>query len=181
MRRTAHFTILALTVAALSALFAEEAAPVYEINFGLPEQGGALVTRHELELWARNRNMLVRPDSPRRNLQDELAEVIPETGLEFTLDMPGTGRAYLYLDLVGYEPLSEPETGRVHWLEVFANGKLVATLYQGGGAFLQPPIAVLIEREHAMDRKLRVLLRPSPGDGTVAIWDAYVSRYLESP
>ena len=97
--------------------------------------------------------------------------------MNFELRAPGTGRVYLVLDLVAFEPLEKATDLKVRWMEVFVNGHLLETVHQGGGVFVKSPLVLLIEREHAIDRRLRIQLRPSPGDGFFAIWDAYVSGY----
>jgi hypothetical protein len=159
----------------------EDAGEIYEINFGADPASGRFITALELEAWARNQNLLLVPDRPFRELRDGVAAAIPPEGLYFELDAPGPGRNYLYLDFATYRPLVNPNLPRVRWIEVIINGETAATLYQGGGAYLKSPEVVIIEREHAMDGKVRVWLRPSPGDGMFAIWDAFVSRYREDP
>jgi len=153
--------------------------PIYERNFGADLRSGDFITAVELEAWARNHNLALLPDTPLRNLQDYRAQVIPAGGLEFELDAPGDGRVFLYLDFVSYRPLENPNLPKARWLEVFVNDRRIATLYQGAGVYLETPEILLIEREMAMDRRLRVRLRPAPGDGFFAIWDAFVSRHRE--
>lgn len=185
-------SLVLLCAVALSALLAGAALaesrfalppgdPVYEHNFGAVVESGDFITAQELEAWARSHNLALLPDTPLRNLQDYRAQVIPSQGLEFELDAPGNGRVFLYLDFVSYRPLENPNLPKARWLEVFVNDRLVATLYQGAGVYLEAPEILLIEREMAMDRRLRVRLRPAPGDGFFAIWDAFVSRHRETP
>ncbi len=158
-----------------------ESGERHEINFGADPATGRFITAVELEAWARNQNLMLLPDRPFRELRDGVAAAIPPEGLYFELDAPGPGRNYLYLDFATYRPLVNPNLPRVRWIEVIINGDIAATLYQGGGAYLKSPEIVTIEREHAMDGKIRVWLRPSPGDGIFAIWDAFVSRRREDP
>ncbi len=148
----------------------------YEHNFGTDPQHRDYLPDREIELWARNQNLILVPDDPGYNLQDFEAETIPPYGKTFELGAPGDGRVYLHLDLVAFRPLENGDIPRVRWLQVFVNDHLLATLYRGGGAFLESPQVILVEREHTMDRRLQVYLRPSPGDGYFAIWDAYVTK-----
>ena len=147
-----------------------------EIDFGQDLENPNFMTARELEIRARNLNLVLLPDDPGRNLQDFRAETIPASGLNFQLRAPGSGRVYLYLDMVAFAPMEQATELKVRWLEIFVNGHRLRTIHQGGGAFPESPQVLLIEREHTMDRELRVQLRPSPGDGFFAIWDAYVSR-----
>ncbi|MBX7059331.1 MAG: hypothetical protein K1X75_14805 [Leptospirales bacterium] len=149
-----------------------------EINFTL-ENSRQAITSVELEQWARSRNLRLQADSSLRNLADSVAAVVPEQGLSFELESPARGRIYLYLDLASYEPLAGAQHPRVRWLEVWVNNHLATTLYQGGGRYLDQPTVVVIDREMVLDGRLRIRLRPSPGDGIFAIWDAFVSRYDE--
>ncbi len=150
-----------------------------ELDFGYRELAGGFITARELEIWAGNRNLSLLDDHPGRNLQDFEAEVIPPAGLSFGLRAPGQGRAYLYLDLVAYRPLANHELPRVGWLEIIVNGKVLEMQYLGGKAFYSNPVVVTVDREHMPDRTLNVTLRPSPGQGVFAIWDAYVSPYRD--
>ncbi len=149
-------------------------ASAFERNFGM-EDGEGVITSVELEQWARNRNLRLLPDHPYRDLSDSVAMAIPEQGLDFELEAPRRGRVYLYLDFVSYQPLEGAAISRVRWLDVLINGRHAATLYQGGGQFLRQPTVIIVDREMAMDGRLRVRLRPSPGDGIFALWDAFVS------
>lgn len=162
----------------LEILQAGKMLPAAEVNFN-DQSEGRFVTHQELVLWARNRNLLLVPDAPHRNMQDGLARVIPASGLYFELATPLTGRAYLYLDLVAYRPHGVYQLPKVHWLDVRANGRLLGRIYQGGGNFLQSPQILVVDREHAPDGVLRLELRPSPGDAFIAIWDAFVSKHAE--
>lgn len=160
---------------------------------------GEFLTAQELEVWARNRNLRLQLDCPNGALQNYIAEAIPSQGLEFTLAAPGRSRVFLYLDLVAFRPAQdntlrvegECEAGsdlirypgkmkgllsRVQWLEVIVNGKVLKTLYQGGGVFIRSPVEVIVNREDMMDRILRIRLLPSPGSGFFAIWDVFASR-----
>lgn len=148
-----------------------------ELDFGQDVENPNFMTAREIEIRGRNLNLLLLPDHPGRNLQDFRAEGIPASGMEFELRAPGQGRVYLYLDLVSFQPMENAVPRKVRWMEIFVNGHLLRTVHEGGGAFVQGPLALLIEREHAIHRRLRVRLRPSPGDGFFAIWDAYVSRH----
>ena len=151
----------------------------YEINFGA-DPNTPFRVHAELERWARNHNLLLVSDSPMRNLQDGLARVIQPGGLRFSLKMPeGVGRAWLYLDLVSYRPLGSYQFSQVHWLDIYSNGILLKILYQGGGSFLKTPYRLPIDREYARDGIVRIELRPSPGDSSWAIWDAFISKYKE--
>ncbi|MCB1314745.1 MAG: hypothetical protein KDK27_02270 [Leptospiraceae bacterium] len=156
--------------------------PVYEWNFS-HENSEYFLTFQEIETRARNRNLIAIPDSPGRNILDYEAGIIPQNGLEFELDVPGQSRAFLYLDLVSYRPLTTTSgnqtEGKVHWLEVWANNQRLALIYQGGGQNIESPVILTLEREMSQNRKVVVRLRPSPGDSTFAIWDAYISRYRE--
>ncbi len=134
----------------------------------------------ELDIWARNHNLALIPDSPLRDLQDFEAEVIPEQGAEFKLVAPGAGRVFLYLDMVTFRTLST-ETMKVHWLDILVNGHPVRTIYSGGGADPVSPLIIPIDREFMDRRMLRIQLRPAPGDGFFAVWDAFVSPILEEP
>ncbi|MCR9142672.1 MAG: hypothetical protein NXI24_10510 [bacterium] len=171
--------LLFLLLLAAAPLWAQDhlmRVPV-ELNFGQDVQSPNFMTAREIEIRGRNLNLLLLPDHPGRNLQDFRAEGIPASGLEFELRAPGSGRVYLYLDLVSFEPLENAVPRKVRWMEIFVNGHLLKTVHEGGGAFVQSPLVLLIEREHAVNRRLQVRLRPSPGDGFFAIWDAYVSRH----
>lgn len=148
-----------------------------EIDFGQDVENPNFMTAREIEIRGRNLNLVLLPDHPGRNLQDFRAEGIPASGVDFELRAPGSGRVYLYLDLVAFEPLENAVPQKVRWMEIFVNGHLLRTVHQGGGVFLKTPVVLLIEREHAINRRLRIRLRPSPGDGFFAIWDAYVSRF----
>ena len=157
------------------------------------------ITSRELAIWARGRNLIVMPDCPVR-MRDHVAELIDPRGLEFHLAAPGAGRVFLYLDFATYRPLQSHrpyleseecrtsddmlyyrgtrDTGinKVHWLEIIVNGRVLKTLYQGGGTYLVSPIAVPVDREAAMGRSLKIRLLPSPGETYFAVWDAFVSR-----
>lgn len=134
------------------------------------------MTFRELELWARNHNLLVVSDLNYRNLLDGQAGIIKENGLSFRLYVQQMGRNYLYLDLVTYRPNGEYQFSKVRWMDVYGNGELLQTIYQGGGAFLESPIRIIIDREHARKGYVDIELRPSPGDGFWAIWDAFMSN-----
>ncbi len=162
------------------------------------------VTAGELAVWARNRNLVLVDDCGLGDLRDGVAELIPSTGLRFTLSAPGKSRAFLYLDLVSFRPLpgfrphltpmcdttrdqvTIPDSGNVQlrqplWLEVIVNGRVVRTLYQGGGTYLQSPVRIAVDRELLRKRRLNVELRPSPGEAFFAIWDVVVSDSAEMP
>ncbi|MEQ9366271.1 MAG: hypothetical protein RIF32_18675 [Leptospirales bacterium] len=172
--------ILLLAVASLPAQDHLSRVPV-EIDFGQDVENPNFMTAREIEIRGRSLNLLLMPDHPGRNLQDFRAEGIPASGLEFELRAPGSGRVYLYLDLVSFQPLENAVPRKVRWMEIFVNGHLLQTVHEGGGSFVTAPLVLLIEREHAIDRRLRIRLRPSPGDGFFAIWDAYVSRHAPEP
>ncbi|MCB1173878.1 MAG: hypothetical protein KDK39_09945 [Leptospiraceae bacterium] len=153
------------------------AKPVYEIDFN-HESGQNFMVHAELELWARNRNLLLVPDDPGRNLQDGIAVVISEQGLFYQLDVPVRGRSWLYLDLVRYkEGANRPQLHKLSWLDVYANRMRLTRIYQGAGALPDAVIRIPIDREHAPEGILQIHLRPAPGDSVWAIWDSYISRY----
>ena len=170
------------------------------INF--PRKGKEFSRTEELDIWARNRNLLLIPDCSTGGIRNHVAESIPPHGVQFELEAPGEGRAFLYLDLVSFRPLQaykpfkesflcNPDrdrefypdatrlSPRVRWLEVIVNGRVVKTIHKGAGVFIHSPIMITIDREWSQDRKLNVFLRPSPGEGYFAIWDAFVSQYQE--
>lgn len=151
-----------------------------EINFGRKETIGRFMPSRELDIWARNHNLALVPDSPLRDLKDDEAEVIPEQGAEFSLVAPGSGRVFLYLDMVVFRTLSA-ETMKVQWLDISINGRTIRTIYAGGGADLVSPLIIPVDREFMDRRVMRIKLRPAPGDGFFAIWDAFVSPILEEP
>ena len=77
-------------------LAAQPAPGAFERNFCfIGESGARALTAREIEIWARNHNLLLVPAAPLRNLRDYEAEVLPPHGLDFTLDAPGDGRVYL--------------------------------------------------------------------------------------
>lgn len=172
--------LLALALLPTAPVPSKNSESLREVNFGRRELVGRFMPARELELWARNHNLDLVPDSPLRDIQDFEAEVIPEQGADFKLVAPGTGRVFLYLDLVTFRPLSA-ETMQVQWMDVLVNGQVVRTIYAGGGADLPSPVIIPIDREHMERRLLRIKLRPAPGDGFFALWDAFVSPILEEP
>lgn len=196
MQRAISHTLLAVALFAVAALMtipgnaqslrAQPSAGVLpvEIDFGADPAHRHFITAREMELRARSLNLLLLPDDPARNLQDFRAETIPAYGKEFELRAPGRGRVYLHLDMVSFAALDAEEGDaaatrhqKVRWMEIFVNGHLLKTVHMGGGVYVKSPLVLLIEREHTMDRRLRVRLRPAPGDSFFAIWDAYVSRH----
>ena len=155
--------------------------PRYEINFGRKRSGDGLVYSNELEAWARNRNLLLKPDLALRGLQDFEAALIPSSGLRFHLDAPVFSRVYLYLDLVTYRPLGKNKQAKspLSWLEVIVNGRSLKISYQAfqSGPFLSSPLVIPVELEYIPEGKLEVFLRPAPHETKFAIWDAFVSSH----
>lgn len=132
-------------------------------------------------------------------MDDFEAEVIPVQGMDFVLSAPGKGRVYLYLDLVSFVPSSRydlqtednycyPDSEKsvykddpvilpgMRWLEILVNGKSLKTVYTGNGIFLNTPIVVIVDREYAFRRTLKVTLKPSPGETFFGIWDAFAVK-----
>ena len=187
MQRALYNTLFALVLLfSLNETRAQPAGGVLpvEIDFGADPAHRHFITAREMELRARSLNLLLLPDDPARNLQDFRAETIPAYGKEFELRAPGRGRVYLHLDMVSFAALDAEEGDaaatrrqKVRWMEIFVNDHLLKTVHMGGGVYVESPLGLLIEREHTMDRRLRVRLRPAPGDSFFAIWDAYVSRH----
>lgn len=178
-----------------------EPLPVQEINFGT-DSGKEFITDRELRIWAANRNLALIGDCPYRNLNDGIAAVIPHYGLDFELNSTGNRRQFLYLDMVTYMPLSNFDESRaegycrpslagethygpvsgfdlpvVRWLEIVINGRKAGLVYMGGGAFLNTPLVIPVEREDLVRDKIHVQLRPSTGDTYFAIWDAFISEH----
>jgi len=149
-----------------------------EINFG-HDLGGPFITAKELEAWAESRNLDLVPDAPLKNIQDYEAVSVPVTGLEFTLSVPYRGRNYLYLDMVTFRERENPADIRLQWMDIFVNGRMMKTVYLGRGAYPENPLRITIDRENAPDGKTVVFLRPSPGDSSFALWDAFTSRYTD--
>lgn len=162
------------------------------------------VTARELRVWARSRNLVLVDDCGLGGLRDGVAAVVPSTGLEFELIARGTGRRFLYLDIVSFVPLgayrphsmitcdtgrdqisfpgrSDVQLERPLWLEVSVNGKVLKTLYQGGGTFIVPPVRITVERDVPKHGKLKVRLLPSPGEAFFAVWDVMVSDSADEP
>ncbi len=173
------FRFLSILVFAAGVSFADSQGPSSEINFGRNTKDGLFVTAKELETWGLARNFHLRNDSPLKNIQDYEANYVPTTGLSFDLLAPGNSRSYLYLDLVTFQPGPRYNLLRVQWLEIQINGRVKKTIYFGGGSFFESPVRITIDREEMMDRIVHVYLRPSPGDDTFAIWDAFVSPIQE--
>jgi len=174
---------------------------IQSVNFprAAQKKRGDFITARELDIWARNKNLLLMPDCYAGGFRNFLAEIIPPQGLDFELSAPGKGRVFLYLDVATYRPLAQYDPtldpgcdtsrnmmhrsgpsslSKTHWLDVIVNGRVLTTLYQGGGNFIISPVRIIINREHAQDRRLKIRLVGSPGDAFFAIWDAFV---LEQP
>ena len=168
------------------------------INFGKSAMYGRFITASELSIWGSSRNLKLLEDCPFRDMTDFEAEVIPVHGMSFVLNAPGTGRVYLYLDLVTFLPLDKYESYEedycsqesenirfsesesllpgIRWLEVLVNGKSIKTIYAGDGIYLNSPVVIAVDRENAMRRRLEITLRPSPGETFFGIWDAFTLK-----
>jgi len=173
------FFLLVTFMLSVLAVFSEPEIEkrIYEKNFGKDETSGKYITARELKIWAGNHNLVTVDDSPIRSIQDFEAEVIPPSGLKFNMSAPGSGRVFLHLDLVQFKPVQSSQLMKVYWLEIIVNGHILHTIYQGGRSYFKSPVIVVVDREHTIDRQLRINLRPAPGEGFFAIWDAYASIY----
>lgn len=175
---------------------------VHEINFGKSSKYGRYITASELSQWGLNRKLSLVRDCSFRDLQDFEAEVIGASGMQFTLDAPGEGRIFIYLDLVTFLPQTHYEPSQdeqyclsseesryypefknavsgVRYLEIIVNGHSLKTVYTGEGTFLLSPVKIEVDREFIFRRKLNVTLKPSPGETFFAVWDVYTSKHGE--
>gem|GEM_PF-2334492 len=193
----ATLAILAvLTVPRFSALAESKSAFPVETDFGQEEIMGKFITGRELEIWASQRGLEIAPDCPLRELADSEAEVISSSGSRFDLFAAGEGRVYLYIDFVSFrkqgtrnrplEPHCYPSTHEirlqentelpVQFLEIYINDQKVSTQVFGAGSQPASPLIVPVTRELMPDRKIRVELRPGPGNQLLAVWDAFLSE-----
>ena len=156
-----------------------QSLPTLEINFGFKRNPQSVIYSNELETQARNRNLLLIADSPARGLLDNEAEVIHSYGLRFKLDSPWPASTYLYLDLVSYRVRENTEMTQINWLEVKVNGHQAALLYAGGNTFFASPVIVPLERNWLKARQNLIELIPAPHAPVFAIWDAFISRFLD--
>ena len=156
---------------------------VYAINFSAQQNPAQVIYFKDLEVWARNRNLVLLPDLPLFGLQDFEGMAIPNYGVSFHLDSPRDSRVFLVLDFATYQRQKKlaPDWGKLDWLEVKVGGNSVAILNQGKGQFLPQPVVLTIEKEWLVQGRLDVFLQASPRKAsTFIIWDAFVQKQAPS-
>ncbi|WP_244594396.1 LIC10729 family protein [Leptospira ryugenii] len=138
----------------------------------LPED---IATYPELRTWALYQSYELEPDSNFYSLENQVARMVPETGLRFFLEKENyTGGAlYLYLDLTKFIPLKQAHAQNRR-LAILLKGKVRKEIFWGKSKEFQNPVEIEVDSQDFIGSRLEIELIPSQNEvGRFwGIWDA---------